>query len=277
MAINSLLPVKGRKAIVLFTDGVDYHSDRSTYDNNRRAIQESGIIVYTIRYETRAETERLVRAQAEGQRGMGGGGGVDLASILGGNSAPARGTTAPTFPGGDSSQIPTNVPAPTMRIPMPQLPSRRGTPREQGPDPNSPFPDTTGGRMPRFPENRNDPGTISQGPRPQDDGISGMLDVLYKTADDYLQEMATESGGQMVRADTLMDLPGAFATIANELRTQYSIGYYPTNHTKDGKYHKIKVNSTRKDVVIRSRPGYRAPSGKTPGRFSRASQTSPEN
>jgi VWFA-related protein len=131
--------------------------------------------------------------------------------------------------------------------------------------------------MPRFPENRNDPGTISQGRPPQDDGISGMLDVLYKTADDYLQEMAAESGGQMVRADTLMDLPGAFATIANELRTQYSIGYYPTNHTKDGKYHKLKVNTTRKDVVVRSRPGYRAPSGKTPGRFSRASQTSPEN
>jgi Ca-activated chloride channel family protein len=85
-----------------------------------------------------------------------------------------------------------------------------------------------------------------------------MLDMLYRTADDYLQEMATESGGQMVRADTLMDLPSAFATIANELRTQYSLGYYPP-HPKDGKYHNIKVNTTRKDVVIRSRPGYRAP------------------
>jgi hypothetical protein len=265
LAINSLQRIQGRKAIVLFTDGVDYHSDSSTFDGNRKAIQESGIIVYTIRFDTRVETERLARAQAQ----QGGGAPVDLGSILG---APAPGTTAPTFPGGE--RVPGTSGSGNRNVsvlPTLKLPDRRPP---DNPDPNNPFPDTTGGRQSRFPraDDRNSQGTSIPRDTRQDESITAMLDLLYKTADDYLDEMATQSGGQMLRADTLMDLPGAFATIANELRTQYSLGYYPTNHERDGKYHNIKVNTTRKDVVIRSRPGYRAPSGKAPGRFPHGKQ-----
>jgi Ca-activated chloride channel family protein len=72
-----------------------------------------------------------------------------------------------------------------------------------------------------------------------------------------LKELADRSGGQVNRADTLTMLPQAFAAIAAELRTQYSLGYYPTNREKDGKYRKIQVKTTRKDVAIRARPGYR--------------------
>jgi Ca-activated chloride channel family protein len=74
-------------------------------------------------------------------------------------------------------------------------------------------------------------------------------------------QLANKSGGRLLRADTLASLPDAFAKIAAELRTQYAIGYYPSNKKRDGQYRKIKVISTRKDVVVRSRPGYRAPSG----------------
>jgi hypothetical protein len=42
------------------------------------------------------------------------------------------------------------------------------------------------------------------------------------------------------------------------LRTQYLLGYYPTNRAKDGGYRKIQVKTSRKDVAIRARPGYRA-------------------
>ena len=260
-AVNALNLIKGRKAIVLFTDGVDYHSDNSTFDENRRTIQESGIIVYTIRFDTRAETERLARAQAQ----QGGGAPVDLGTILG---APARGTTAPTFPGGE--RVPVGDSTNISRFPTLKLPQQTGPQNE--PDPNQPFPDGNGPRTRR--SSRGPGGSTTSIPnesRPIDDrqysGISEMLDGLYRTADDYLDAMATESGGQMLRADTLTDLPAAFATIANELRTQYSLGYYPTNHARDGKYHTIKVNTTRKDVVVRSRPGYRAPSGAAPKRF----------
>lgn len=88
-----------------------------------------------------------------------------------------------------------------------------------------------------------------------------MLDGLYHTADMYLQDLATRSGGELYRADTLRSLPDAFANIAAELRNQYSLGYYPANQTRDGKYRKIQVKVSRKDVVIRARPGYRAPGG----------------
>jgi Ca-activated chloride channel family protein len=80
-------------------------------------------------------------------------------------------------------------------------------------------------------------------------------------ADSYLHALADRSGGQLQRADTLAMLPQAFAAIAAELRTQYLIGYYPTNRNKDGSYRKIQVKTTRKDVAIRARPGYRARGG----------------
>jgi Ca-activated chloride channel homolog len=88
-----------------------------------------------------------------------------------------------------------------------------------------------------------------------------MLDNLYKTADGYLNDLATRSGGEVYRADTLASLPEAFARIASELRHQYSLGYYPTNQSRRGKYRKILVKVSRKDAVVRARPGYREPSG----------------
>jgi Ca-activated chloride channel family protein len=88
-----------------------------------------------------------------------------------------------------------------------------------------------------------------------------MLDQLYLTADSYLKALADKSGGRLLRADTLVSLPDAFAKIAAELRTQYLLGYYPTNAAHDGQYRKIKITTSRKDVAVRARPGYRAPSG----------------
>lgn len=85
-----------------------------------------------------------------------------------------------------------------------------------------------------------------------------MLDVAYDTADSYLKALADKSGGRLLRADTINSLPDAFAQIAAELRTQYLIGYYPTNKDRDERYRKIKVTTVRKNVVIRARPGYTA-------------------
>ena len=88
-----------------------------------------------------------------------------------------------------------------------------------------------------------------------------MLDSAYATADAYLYDLAEVSGGRLHRADTLGSLPTAFANIAAELRTQYSLGYYPTNLARDGKFRKVKVRTTRAGVVVRARPGYRVPKG----------------
>jgi VWFA-related protein len=88
-----------------------------------------------------------------------------------------------------------------------------------------------------------------------------MLDQLYLMADSYLMELATRSGGRIARADTVSSLPEVFKNIAAELRTQYSLGYYPAKTAHDGSYRKIQVKTTRKEVAIRAKPGYRAPSG----------------
>ena len=82
--------------------------------------------------------------------------------------------------------------------------------------------------------------------------------MAYLTADSYLKEIADRSGGQLYRADTVASLPQAFAAIAAELRTQYLLGYYPTNKAHDGSYRKIQVKTSRKDIAVRARPGYRA-------------------
>ena len=71
---------------MLFTDGADMKSDSARYEDNINAVEESGVIVYPIRYDTRAETEAMLRSQG----GLGG--------II---KSPPVGTTPTTVPGGD--------------------------------------------------------------------------------------------------------------------------------------------------------------------------------
>ena len=49
------------------------------------------------------------------------------------------------------------------------------------------------------------------------------------------------------------------AEIQDELRSQYTLGYYPTNTAKDGQFRKVKVETTNKDYKILTRKGYYAP------------------
>jgi len=146
---------------------------------------------------------------------------------------------------------------------------RRDEERNKNPGryPDENLPDTGPTRdpgMPRTPGSTPPPGgsTTSGRTRAPDDQITAMLDMAYMTADGYLRALAEKSGGRLLRADTLKSLPDAFAQIAAELRTQYMLGYYPLNKERDDRYRHIKVTSTRKDVVIRARPGYIAANAK---------------
>lgn len=268
LALSSIRRIQGRRAIVVFTDGVDWHSDRATYEGTLHGLDEDEVIVYPIRYETRAETEKIARAQAEEQ-----GGGLPTLDVI--RKVPV-GTTAPTFPSDEPSSIPTigsSGRSGPLGLPSASdiLRGRREAERERDRrnDPASdrlPRPEDTDPRGSSDPRGSNDPRDRRdesrfprRGTRPNaDDSISAMLDMAYLTADGYLNELAHRSGGRLVRADTLASLPDAFGDIAAELRTQYAIGYYPTNKERDGKYRKIKVTSTRKNVKVRARPGYRA-------------------
>jgi Mg-chelatase subunit ChlD len=235
-ALVALQYIEGRKAIVLFTDGVDMTSDTQRLDDNIRAVEESGVIVYPIRYDTRAETEAMVRRQS-----------------------PFPGMP-PTLPGespipGDprADRDPRVIPVPPVIVNRPPVrPPGDGYPGGTGRFPDERSPDR---RLP-------DPSTPDPRPYPGSPGRRGdsttvMLDRAYQTADEYLLELCLKSGGKLHRADTLVSLPAAFARIAEELRTQYALGYYPKNTARDGSYRKIQVSTTRKKVMIRARPGYR--------------------
>jgi hypothetical protein len=222
-------------------------------------------LVYPIRYDTRAETERLARQQSDQV--------PQLPTINVIRTTPT-GTTAPTFPSDDPNPIPTsgtrNKTGP-LGLPLPDeiLRRRRDDERDRDPDLRTTrLPPPSDGRQSRsdprgpWPDQRNDPDTAPVGTSGRGKDSTGMLlDHLYFTADSYLKALAEKSGGRLLRADNLGSLPAAFANIAAELRTQYSIGYYPTNKTRGEGYRNIKVFSTRKNVVIRARPGYRAPNG----------------
>jgi Mg-chelatase subunit ChlD len=255
LALNTIRRIQGRKAIVIFTDGMDWHSDKATFNSTVRWLDEEGVVVYPIRYDTRATTERLAREQASEPQ-------LPTIDVI---RRQPSGTTAPTFPSDET--IPTSgTRSKTGPFGLPSageiMRRRREEERRRQPEPDP------GGTLPgppdRVPE-RGIPGipgttttTTGTSRRGSDDSIGRMLDLAYATADSYLQTLAEKSGGRLVRADTIKSLPDAFEQIAAELRTQYMLGYYPLNKERNDRYRKIKVTTARKNVVIRARPGYLA-------------------
>ena len=173
MVINQQLSrVSGRKAIVLFTDGVDTTSRRADYQSNIMDAQELDALIYPVQYDT-------MRDMNVGNIPMGR---IDIwGTILGG-----------IFGGG-----------------------RRGG---------------VGGR-----------GT-------------GRGD--YEIANQYLRELANSTGGRDYRADSLQNMSSAFANVAEELRRQYSIGYYPKRPPQQGQRRFIKVRARQPNLAVRSRESY---------------------
>jgi VWFA-related protein len=72
-------------------------------------------------------------------------------------------------------------------------------------------------------------------------------------------QMARETGGRVIPVHNDKTLNKAFDEISEELRSQYVLGYTPSNPARDGTYRKIKVEVTQPDAKILSRKGYYAP------------------
>ena len=73
------------------------------------------------------------------------------------------------------------------------------------------------------------------------------------------RKMAEDTGGREIEVRSEKSLEKAFDVISEELRSQYLIGYYPTNTKRDGTFRKIKVEVSRPDVKLLARRGYYAP------------------
>ena len=158
--------IEGRKAIVLFTDGVDTTSSRANFESTLQDAEESEAMIFPIYYNTFLDN-----------RGIGTGGVMSTPPILG-----------LPFPGG----------------------SAQGTSSA----------DYTRGRA-------------------------------------YLTQLAAATGGRVFRPEsTPGGLTAAFEGIAEELRRQYNIGYYPQSEGTTGERRQIKVRVNRPKLVIRSRDSY---------------------
>jgi VWFA-related protein len=166
-------PIKGRKAIVALTDGVDTWSRQATYESTLELITDAGVSSYTIQYDTR-------------------------------NDGGSR----------------------TSPLDLPRLPGNR--------------------LFSRFIQ-----GNTQTRNRPARD-----RDLV---ASEYLRAVAARSGARYLRAESIDNSSFAFALIANELRNQYTLAYYPTNDKRDGGFRTIAVGVKGGDFLVRARQGYRAP------------------
>src|SRR5262249_21774249 len=88
-------------------------------------------------------------------------------------------------------------------------------------------------------------------------------------AERALEALTKETGGEVLRpklpqgeeADdlSLKELDRVFAALADQLRTQYILGFYSSNEKRDGSFRKINVRIKNSDYIARARTGYYAP------------------
>ena len=204
LVVNQYFPrIQGRKAIVLFTDGVDTSSRRGSYQSNMQDAEELDGLIYTVQYDT-YDSQMAGNTGGGGSWPGGGGGGnrrgtgstvgdILTGIILGGNVRVGRGGggRGGNWPGGGGG---TNC---------------TGCTREE-----------------------------------------------YERGDRYLGDIARLTGARRYRADSSRDLTGAFSLIAEELRRQYSLGYYPSRTAQAGERRRIRVRVLRPDLVVQARDSY---------------------
>jgi Ca-activated chloride channel homolog len=78
----------------------------------------------------------------------------------------------------------------------------------------------------------------------------------YASGSAYLRSLAEKTGGRNFNAESLSDVPQAFAAITQELGRQYSLGYYPKGHAQAGEKRDIKVRTRSPNLIVRARESY---------------------
>lgn len=77
--------------------------------------------------------------------------------------------------------------------------------------------------------------------------------------DSVLKKLSEETGGEVIRVTRKKDTSAAFQAIADQLRTQYLLGYTPTNRAHDGSYRRIRVQVRDGQYKVQARRGYYTP------------------
>jgi hypothetical protein len=119
-------------------------------------------------------------------------------------------------------------------------------------------------RGPTYPQRRRGPvslgdilaGIILGGSVNMGGGPGGPTQADYSRGKTYLETLATNSGGRPFEATSLYNVDAAFSGIAEELRRQYSLGYYPEAVGNVGDRRQIKIRVMRPNVVVRAKTSY---------------------
>jgi len=82
---------------------------------------------------------------------------------------------------------------------------------------------------------------------------------LVLRGDRILQQLADATGGRAFFPFKMKDIKNSFASIEDELRSQYIVSYHPADFEADGRYRPIEITALKKDLQVRARKGYYAP------------------
>ncbi|HEY7191685.1 MAG TPA: VWA domain-containing protein [Vicinamibacterales bacterium] len=81
----------------------------------------------------------------------------------------------------------------------------------------------------------------------------------FREAEFVMRTLAQETGGRSFFPAKIEDLTGVYAQIADELASQYTIGYTSGNQRRDGAWRRVVVQVSRPNITPRTKKGYYAP------------------
>ncbi len=82
---------------------------------------------------------------------------------------------------------------------------------------------------------------------------------LILRGDRVLEQLAAATGGRAFFPFKMKDITHSFASIEDELRSQYVVSYKPADFDADGRFRSIEISALKKDLQVRARKGYFAP------------------
>ncbi len=82
---------------------------------------------------------------------------------------------------------------------------------------------------------------------------------LILRGDRVLEQLAAATGGRAFFPFKMKDITHSFASIEDELRSQYVVSYKPADFDADGRFRTIEISALKKDLQVRARKGYFAP------------------
>ena len=91
-----------------------------------------------------------------------------------------------------------------------------------------------------------------------DPGAYGAFGFGGGGGESELRRMSDETGGHVFKVDRKHPLEEIFQELQDEMRSQYAIGYTPTNEVKDGSYRRLDVRTSNKEFKVQARKGYYA-------------------